>query len=174
MTSWIYGCVDPDAGYVVSGYSFGGYTAYATGGGLINEDGVPSKDLSDERVRGVMAFVPWNASGAMSSGTANITVPVLTIGGRVDATVGTDYLELHEHVSSTPRLLGDFDNVGHYSMCPIYCWYPGDGCGAAYYDQDDFIQLLGTTVLSWIEHNRGRPGALEQIPEQSGVWTLVE
>ena len=174
-SSILYGCVDPDAGYVVSGYSFGGYTAYATGGGLVDQTGAPaSLDLSDERVRGVMAFVPWNANGAMSEGTANITVPVLTIGGRVDATVGTDYIGLHEPVTATPRLLGDFDNVGHLSFCPIYCWYPVDGCGAAYYDQDDFTQLIRTTVLSWIEHNRGRPGALEQIPEQSGVWTLVE
>jgi hypothetical protein len=173
--SILYGCVDESAGYVVSGYSFGGYTAYATGGGLINAPDAPASiDLSDDRVTGVMTYVPWNAYGAMSEGTASIDVPVLTIGGRMDETVGTDYLDLHDPITATPRLLGDFEDVGHLSFCPIYCWSPGDGCGPGNYDQDDFISLTRTTVLSWIEHIRGRPGAIEQIPEQDGAWTLVE
>ena len=173
----LYGCVDEAAGYVVSGYSFGGYTAYATGGGLINLPGAPeSINLSDERVTGVIAMAPWNAYEALTTGTSNIDVPVLTIGGRDDATVGIQYLAMHGEVQSTPRLLADFTGVGHYSFTPIYCWSSGDGCGEGYYDQDDFIAVIKTTVIAWLEHIRDRPGAIDQLPESSDAltWTLVQ
>ena len=44
------GCVDADAGYVVSGYSFGGYTAYAVAGATVNNPmGEPTYDFHDPR-----------------------------------------------------------------------------------------------------------------------------
>ena len=41
-SSPLHGCADPAAGYVVTGYSFGGYTAYATAGALVNDGIVPT------------------------------------------------------------------------------------------------------------------------------------
>ena len=73
--SELYGCVDEAAGFVVSGYSFGGYTALVTGGGLVNEDDVPVHDISDDRVTAVVTFAPWNAYGLLSDGTAEMMCP---------------------------------------------------------------------------------------------------
>jgi len=176
-TSGFYGCVDAADGYVAAGYSFGGYTAYATGGALVNDSsGDATVDYSDDRVTGIVTYAPWNAYETLTTGTSGIDVPVLTIGGDSDSTVGTQYRSLHSQIESTPRLLGAFDNVGHYSFTPIYCWGWGDGCGPYYFDQDTFVAMVKPTVLSWIEHIRGREGAIEQIPEYAGevTWTLVE
>ncbi len=176
--SEFYGCVDPDDGYFMTGYSFGGYTAYANGGALVNgSQGEPSDDLGDSRVNGIVTFAPWDAYGLLTHGTSEITAPVLTIGGQRDDTVGTQYLELHGHIESTPRLLADFSNVGHYSFTPIYCAGEGDGCGGSYFDQGEFTDLVGTAVIAWAEHTRGVAGALEQIPGDIPgelTWTLVE
>jgi len=175
-SSSLYGCADADAGYVVSGYSFGGYTAYAVGGALVDDaSGDPTLDLSDSRVTAIITFAPWNAFSMLGAGTADITVPVMTIGGQEDATVGTQYLDLFDPIEGTPRLLGDFDNVGHYSFTPIYCAGYGDGCGPAFFDQDTFVEMTKTSVISWVEYLRGREGALEQVPAYSGevTWTLT-
>jgi len=174
----LYGCVDPDAGYLVTGYSFGGYTAYANGGALINGlGGEATGDISDPRVNGIITYAPWNASRVLTSGTSAVSVPVMTLGGQRDATVGTQYLDLHGHIENKPRILGDFENAGHYSFTPIYCATSGDGCGSNFFDQDEFTDLVQTAVLSWAEYTRGRAGAQQQIPGDIPgelSWTLVE
>jgi len=172
------GCVDPDAGYLVSGFSFGGYTAYATAGAQINDaSGTETQQIGDDRVTGVVAFAPWDGFGALTDGTSMIEVPVLTLGGQRDATVGTQYLSLHAPIDARPKLLGDFDNAGHLSYTPIYCFVPGDGCGSSFIDQDLFTDLLATTVLSWAEYLRGDDSALDQLPgELDGelTWSIEE
>ena len=37
------------------------------------------------------------------------------------------------------------------------------------------MNLMGTTILSWLEYLEGRPGAFEQIPKSSAElrWELV-
>ena len=83
-TSPLSGCVDEDAGYVVSGYSFGGYTAYVTGGASASDwSGAAITDRADPRVTAVVTIAPWDAY-AITDGTADIDVPVLTIGGERD------------------------------------------------------------------------------------------
>jgi hypothetical protein len=173
----LFGCVNAQSGYFVSGYSFGGYTAYATGGAGVNDQsGEPTVHLGDPRVRGVVALAPWDAEGTLSTGIGQISVPVLSVGGERDATVGTQYKSLHGQVTSTPRILANFPNAGHYSYTPIYCFGDVNGCGSDFVDQDWFIQTLKTMVLSWVETVRGRPGALEQLPVASDElsWSLVE
>ena len=99
------GCVDADAGYIASGYSFGGYTAYVTGGALVNDATyTPLYDLSDRAVRGghLRALA---AAGALTTGTAEIDVPVLTLGAARDGIVFTEYEFLHGAVTATPRVL---------------------------------------------------------------------
>ena len=171
-----YGCVDPSAGYVASGYSFGGYTAYANGGARVNNEvGDPTVDASDPRVTSVVALAPWGGYGLLTTGMTYMEVPVLTLGGERDATVGVDYKGLHRQIQSTPRLMGSFPNGGHYSFAPLYCFSDGDGCGSDFYPQPDFMNLMGTTILSWLEYLKGRPGAFEQIPKSSAElsWELV-
>jgi hypothetical protein len=125
----------------------------------------------------VVAYAPWNVSGALSTGTSEIDVPVLSIGSQRDDTVGTQFLSLHDNVQSTPRLLGDFEDIGHFSYAPIYCAFlSDDGCGDDYMDTDLFSDMMRTATLSWIEHLRGRSGAIEQLPElaDDGEWSLVD
>jgi predicted dienelactone hydrolase len=176
--SALYGCVDPDAGYVTTGFSFGGYTAYANGGAALNDEmGQPTVDYSDPRVRAIITYAPWDGFYAITSGTSQITVPVMTIGGQMDETLGTQYILLFAPIESTPRLLGDIDRGGHLSFTPIYCQFvTTDGCGIDFIALDTFTDALKTAVISWLEYLNGRPGAIDQIQDYPGelTWTLTE
>jgi predicted dienelactone hydrolase len=133
--------------------------------------------LGDSRVNAIVTFAPWNAYSMLQSGTAEIAVPVLTIGGDRDATVGTQYKTLHAKIETTPRALASYANAGHFSYTPLYCsFYSSNGCGSNYVDQDIFVEMMKTTVLSWLEYLRGREGAFEQLPEYSGelTWDIVQ
>jgi predicted dienelactone hydrolase len=162
------GCVDEDLGYVVSGYSFGGYTAYVTAGASAWDwTGAPVTDRADSRVTAVVTQAPWAAGGALTDGTADIDVPVLSIGAERDDTVGTDYLSLHSHITTTPRALASFFDAGHYSPVPIYCFGWGDGCGPDYVSSEVYQDIVKTSILAFVEHLRDREGAWEQIAEDA-------
>ena len=170
------GCVDEDAGYVVSGYSLGGYTAYAVGGGRVTGEMADTlADVADPRATQIVTHAGWDATGFIGTGAADIEIPVLTIGGERDATVGTDSLELHTHVRSVPRARATFFDGGHFTPAPIYCMAWGDGCGPAYVDPDVYAAITKTSILAFLEHNRGYVGAWEQIVEDPAVveWELV-
>jgi predicted dienelactone hydrolase len=158
------GCVDPAAGYVVAGSSFGGYTAYVTGGALVDDPIAPTLDLSDPAVRAVVAFVPWDAFGLLSRGTRSVDVPVLSFGGERDTTVGTTYLDLWSHLTTEPRVGYSFPDGGHMTFTPIWCVQPGNGCGPSYVDQTVAVETAFTATLAFLEHLRGRSGALRQMP----------
>ena len=164
------GCVDGSAGYVVAGYSFGGYTAYATAGGLVNDDqGTPTYDLSDRRATGVVTYFPWTGE-ALGAGTAEIEVPVLTWGGARDATVGIDYETLHGPIESTPRALGVFPDGGHYTFTQLYCpFITNDGCGGDFVDEDLAYPAARTGVLGFLTGN------LDLLEDIDGAleWEIV-
>lgn len=168
----LFGCVDPDAGYVVSGNSFGGYTAYAVGGALVNDPFSPTLDLSDPRATAIVTFVPWDALGAITTGASAVDLPVLTYGAERDATVGTDYRDLFREVNSTPRRKLSFPDAGHMSFTPLWCVAPGNGCFGSFTDLDDTVAIAQTGTLSFLEELRGRDGAIEQFP-QPGPFRLV-
>jgi len=150
----LHGCVDPAAGYVVGGYSFGGYTAYATAGGLVNDTaGEPTYDLSDSRVTSVVAYFPWTGD-ALDDGTAEIEVPVLTWGATRDSTVGTDYDILHGPIESTPRALGVFPDGGHHTFTQLYCpFIEENGCGDEFVSEDVAYPAARTGVLGFLTGN---------------------
>lgn len=166
------GCVDPDAGFVASGNSFGGYTAYATGGALVNDPLFPTIDLSDPAVRAIVTFVPWSVVGLLGSGVGQVDVPVLTFGGYRDATVGDDFETLYAEVGSRPRVKYAFPDGGHLSFTPLWCDAPGNGCGPSFIDTDVAVQVAWTGTLAFLEHLRGRDGAVGQLP--AGGPFLVE
>ena len=169
-SSPLFGCVDPTEGYVASGYSFGGYTAFVLGGAAARDwTGVPIDEAADARVNAVVTHAAWSAFGAIGDGTEAMTVPVMTVGGARDATAGTAYLRLHNRVSSTPRALASFPDGGHYSGTAIYCIAWGDGCGPYYVDTTLYESIVKTSVLAFLEHVRGAEGAWEQLVEDSGV-----
>jgi predicted dienelactone hydrolase len=169
----IAGCVDPDAGYVASGNSFGGYTAYATGGALVNDPFAPTLDLSDPDVRAIVTFVPWAVLGLLGSGAGDVTVPVLTFGGERDSTVGTDFQTLFGYLTTTPRVGYSFPDGGHLSFTPLWCDAPGNGCGPSFVDTDIAVEVAWTGTLSFLEHLRGRDGAAAQLP-LTGPFSVAE
>ena len=149
----------------------------AVGGSLVNFFGVPTYDYGDERVSSVVALAPWKAFGGMSSGTSSLDVPLLTIAGGQDVTVWGDPADLYSHVTATPRAMGTFPEAGHMSFAPSFCLGWGNGCGPFALDEEIFTSALSTSVLAWLEALRGRPGAIEQLPQGTPdlvTWDLVE
>ena len=174
-TSPLAGCVDDAAGYVVSGYSLGGYTAYAIGGARVSDGwGGSIVGLSDSRATQVVTHAAWDGVRLIDSGTSDIDVPVLTIGGERDLTVRTRYLDLHRHVRATPNARASFYDAGHFTPVPVYCIAWGDGCGPSYMDPGVYAEITQTSILAFLQHNRGYTGAWEQIVEDSTVvdWVL--
>lgn len=175
------GCVDGAAGYAVSGHSFGGYTAYAAGGALIDDPTTGAAlDISDPRVWSVMAWAPWNADGVLGDGTSAIAAPVLTLGGERDETTPPEMVRsLHAGVTATPRYLGMHATAGHNSFAPIACELgleADNGCGADDVDLDAFTAQVGLISLAFLESTLGTSGAIEQLPttDEALVWEIVE
>ena len=171
----LWGCVDEGAGYVASGYSFGGYTAYVTGGATARDWwGTEIAGVADERVTAIVTHASADA-GALGVGAGDIAVPVLTIGAERDDTVGTEYFGIHSHIESTPRALASFYEAGHYSGVPIYCVSWGDGCGPDYVSSDVYTGIVKTSVVAFVEELRGREGAWEQLVEDPDAlsWETV-
>jgi predicted dienelactone hydrolase len=169
----LFGCVDPDAGFTVSGNSFGGYTSYATGGALVNDPFFPTVDLSDPRVNAIVNYVPWSVVGLLGSGVDAISVPVLTFGGERDATVGDDFRTLFNDLTTEPRVMYAFPDGGHLSFTPLWCDAPGNGCGAAFVDTDVAVAVAQTATMAFLEANRLRSGAVAQLPT-NGPFTRRE
>jgi predicted dienelactone hydrolase len=163
-TSPLFGCADPDAGYVVSGNSFGGYTAYAVGGALVNDPFSPTLDLGDPAATAVVTYVPWDAFFSLTSGPSAMTVPVLTFGADRDSTVGDVYRDLFAEVNSLPRSGIAFPDAGHLSFTPIWCVAPGNGCGPSFTDLDVTVGVAEQGTLAFLEDLRGRVGAWDQFP----------
>lgn len=178
--STLAGCVDPAAGYAVVGHSFGGYTAFVTAGATV-VDPYTSETLSlgDAAVWASVPLAPWDAGGLLSDGVSAITVPVMTLSGTLDeTTVWRSVQSLHNGVTSTPRILGEFPNAGHYSFSPMACdlGTTGDGCGDGFIDATTMNPLVNASVLSFLEEVRGSADGLAQLPAESAelIWEIVE
>jgi predicted dienelactone hydrolase len=170
------GCVDPSAGYAVAGHSFGGYTAYAAGGATVNNpDGGGALDLSDPRVWAVLTWAPWDAFGAITTGTSKIEVPVMCLSGLLDATTPWGQVTaLYDALEVEPRYLGQLPTAGHYSFSPVACATGGvgDGCGDGFIDLERVTVLVATSSLAFLESIVTDPGAIEHRAEASDdlVW----
>ncbi|MFT4978869.1 MAG: putative dienelactone hydrolase [Myxococcota bacterium] len=179
-SSPLFGCVDAAAGYAVSGHSFGGYTAYATAGATVNLPEGGTAAPGDSRVWAALPMAPWNVSGALTDGTADITVPVMTLSGTLDTTTPWSMVTaLHGALTTTPRYLGEFPDAGHDSFAPVSCTaFPngGDGCGDEFIDLTLFAELVNTAGLSFFESSRGVAGAIEQLPYDSAelLWEIED
>ena len=172
------GCVDASAGYVASGYSFGGFTAYAVGGARIDNVAMQqSFFFGDDRVRGVMTFAPWDAFGSMTTGTAKIKVPVLTIGPARDQLIGPDYKVMHSSVTSKPKILGEFADAGHLTLMANSCGKElfQDGCGpGTWVNLDDFKRQVSQGATAFFAYLNGKKNALKTIVDEAGLveWTV--
>lgn len=177
----LYGCVDEAQGYAVSGHSFGGYTAYVAAGADISDpaDTTQTLQLGDSRVWAAIPLAPWDVDGILSTGTAAITVPVMTLSGTKDTTTDWDMVSgLHNGLTVTPRYLGEFPDAGHYSFAPIACmvYSSTNGCGDRFIDEQTLTALVNVAGTSFLESVRGSDGAIDQLPADSDdlMWEIVE
>ena len=151
--SVLFGCVDPNEGYIASGFSFGGYTAYVLAGALVNDAlGEPTIDLGDSRVQAALVYAPWSAF-ILGEGTRALEVPVLSLDSARDLTVGADASVLFSSVKSTPRASGQFLNGGHFTFAPQYCPYlPVDnGCGEDNVDPELAMAIIIERSVFFLE-----------------------
>ena len=175
--STLSGCIDPDAGYAVSGHSFGGYTSFAAAGASLNApEGVVSRH--DDRTWAVVAMAPWDVEGVLEpDGMTTVATPVMTLSGALDRdTTWSQVSGLHERIETSPRYLGEFPLGGHASFAPITCTFFGgeDGCGDDYIDEATFTALVSEAGTAFLESIRGMEGAAEAIPTDSDDLIWVE
>ncbi len=171
----LFGCIDETNGYAVAGHSFGGFTAYSTAGASFDHPttGV-AESRTDDRVWAAIAMAPWDVGGRLNTGMAEISVPVLTLGGTLDVTTPwTMIAGLHETLTTTPRFLGEFPEAGHFSFAPVSCLvFEGDGCGDGFLDLETFTTLVNASSLAFLEGAQGVEGAHDALPEHPALrWT---
>lgn len=195
------GCVDPEAGYAVSGHSFGGYTTLATAGAVLDVgavadwcaatpewlcDGVaewsdahpgePVADLSDDRV---WAAVPMAPAGyeALLGGLADIAVPTMVLGGTADTltTLDEQVVPLYAGLTVSPRHLGELTDASHYTFSNACDLAPGwEGCGDPGILPDAIAHpLIAEVTTAFLLEQLGDPDAGSHLPpvDPEWVWT---
>lgn len=171
------GCVDGAAGYAVAGHSFGGFTTYATAGAPFEHPTTGgTEDRADGRVWAAIAMAPWDVGGLLDTGMAEISVPVLTLGGTLDVTTPWSMIAgLHDTLTATPRFLGEFPEAGHFSFAPVSCLvFEGDGCGDGFVDLETFTTLVNASSLAFLEGVQGVEGAHDALPDDPALqWTAA-
>lgn len=169
-------CVDLAEGYAAMGHSFGGYTAFASAGAEVNDPtagGAPIH-LGDPRVWAMVALAPWDGSGAITDGTADVDVPALVLTGRQDATTTLPQVRgLWQPMTVSPRVFGVIDTAGHYSFAPAACLLEDtDGCGPGYVDEATFTAIVRRSVAAFLAARLGAPDAEAQVAVEDAllVW----
>lgn len=174
------GCVDDADGYAVSGHSFGGYTAFAAAGALVDDFFTDEQhDYSDDRVWAAVPLAPWDVDGAIIEGASAIDVPVMVLTGDRDTTTDLEMVEgMYDPLTVEPRYLGRFLRAGHYSFSPMACDFgleSDNGCGADDLPLDELAALTNVSALAFLESVRGRSEAIEQLPStEEMVWSSNE
>ncbi|MEC7946674.1 MAG: hypothetical protein VX265_03840 [Myxococcota bacterium] len=186
------GCVDPDDGYAVAGHSFGGYTALAVAGAIVDPETVlpyctstrdwlcaeveahfqrePVRpvDLSDGRVWASVPMTPAGM-GALAGGLGGVAVPVLMWGGGRDTltSMADSVLPLFSGLAHEPRHLATVVDAGHYTFSDACTFLPtSDDCTPPHRPPDEVHRLVNTMTTAFLDRHRGF--------EQSARWLPVE
>jgi predicted dienelactone hydrolase len=188
------GCVDPEAGYAISGHSFGGYTTLAVAGAAIDLDAglefcatsgewmcgdlerwaasggaLGRHDLSDDRV---WAALPMAHAGheILFTGLPEIDIPVLILGGGQDpgTTIEGQAQPSFDALSaSEPRHLGEIERAGHFAFsdaCTLLSGWVGDECSESYIDPQEAHHMIRVWTSAFLQQARGRTDACDYLP----------
>ncbi len=168
-------CVDPDAGYAVSGHSFGGYTAFAVAGAELNDptNGGAPTTRGDDRAWAMVALAPWDGSGVISDGTRLVDIPAMVLTGRQDETTPLLMVRrLWNAIEVAPRAFGIIDNAGHYTFSPVACLLEtGDGCGDAFLQEEEVNPIIQQAAAAFLFEQLGVEGASDQVGVERDVMT---
>jgi len=187
----LYGCVDPQAGYMVVGHSFGGYTALAVAGAFVDTDDVaaicaseggwlcddvaawaalhPDQtiwDGHDPRAWAAVALSPA-AYETLHAGLSAITIPTLIQVGTLDEITpwASTVQPIWDGLQAQPRAAALVDGAGHYSFsdaCEIAATFPD--CAPPYRDPAEVHDLSRTLTLAWGLQALGDAGAGAWLP----------
>ncbi len=197
------GCADMDAGYAVSGHSYGGYTSVAVAGATLDVAGLEAScaesdefwceildtwkvehpdeteaDLSDPRA---WASVPMTPAGAtlFGAGVANVGVPMAILAGTLDdiTPADTEAQPIFDGLEVAPRAIAVVDGAGHLSFsdaCLLVSTL--DECGEGYLPVADVQRITLAVSVAFLDWIRGDADAREQLPpnEDALSWTLTE
>lgn len=199
----LHDCVDPDAGYQVSGHSYGAYTALAVGGAkldLAHLDGLcenpddflcdaleywwadhPGEtlvDRSDDRVTAVLPMTPaaWQMFG---DHLADIVVPTLIMGASEDSltTMATEVRPTWERLAATPRYLAVLEGADHFSYSNLCSLIPmGDYCDEGSLDMEKGHRVIREAATAFLDVARGETRSAEWLPLDHDLltWESVE
>jgi predicted dienelactone hydrolase len=162
-------CVDPEAGFAISGHSFGGWTTLVLSGATIDLAGLTTHceldgdflcgldsdpDLSDNRV---WAAVPLAPTGAVSlgPGLADLRVPIFIIAGLQDqsTTWEEQALPIFQQLD-TPATLAGLDGLGHFSFADP-CIVGDDGCGGDFLPAEQAQHQISTLATAFLNEQLG-------------------
>jgi predicted dienelactone hydrolase len=186
----LYGCIEEEAGYALIGHSFGGYTALATGGAVIDvaasvawcsehggwlcdwSSGYAAEfgedtiiDSTDSRITAILPMAPAGYE-ILVGGLPLIAVPTVIIGGSEDESVDwtTELRPLYDALSIPPRSLGQFMGAGHYTFsnaCQIAPFF--EGCDPSMSDAVAH-PLINTLTTAWLRGLNGDSEAGAYFP----------
>lgn len=203
-SSPLYGCVDPAAGYAVSGHSYGGYTSLAVAGATLNvtalqawcassgdaacdtlqawvdeHPGETEMDLSDPRA---WASVPMAPAGdaLFQGGAAGVGVPMVILAGTMDDTtpLETEAQPIFDDMVVTPRALAVVAGAGHLSFsdaCSLVPSYP-ECSDPDFLPVEDVQRISVEVAIPFLDAVRGVHGAADALPpdEQALTWTSID
>jgi len=198
--SALYDCIDPAAGYAVTGHSFGGYTTLAVAGATLDLAGLAvmcaayddllcgaeavwdtwfpdddSGDLSDDRVWAAVAQAPAGKV-AFADGLADIEVPILVVGGLIDDITPweTEVRPIYDLLAANPRYLAGLEGVGHFTFTD-FCFPGFNGCNPGDLPVEETHALLTDLVQATFDVARGEERARPWLPPESDalVWESV-
>lgn len=189
----LYGCVDPAAGYAVIGHSFGGYTALAVAGAVLDlgrakeicevggwlcqhipaieaQYGVDAViDGSDARIWASVPMAPA-AYELLAGGLADIQIPVLQLAGDADTSVTLPEIELIVGDLTTEADLGVLLGGSHYSFSDACTIVPeSDYCPAPLEDSIAHDRI-NAAILTRLRGLLGDTEAGAQFPPQATEW----
>ncbi|MDP2316613.1 MAG: hypothetical protein Q8P41_27210 [Pseudomonadota bacterium] len=194
------GCVDPDAGYAISGHSFGGYTTFAVAGATLDAAasaewcathdewlcadfaasmaaaGETTLDFGDPRV---WAAVPMAPAGyeVLVGGLANIAVPTMVLGGSLDTLtpMASQVTPLYAGLTVETRFLGEVEGAGHFTFSDACAILPTfDDCGPPYLSDDVAHPIIATATTAFFQWVQGQEQAAAWLPDPEVaelVWT---
>jgi predicted dienelactone hydrolase len=188
-------CMDPEAGFAISGHSFGGYTTMALAGGRYDsaataeycedydwwlcEDALsrtePDSELSgtDDRV---WAAVPMAPAGyeVLIGGLSEVTAPVMVLGGSKDELTPMEWQvgPIYDGLRSSPRMLGSLTDAGHFlfsNACEILA-STNEECTDEYLLAEVGHPEVAATTTAFLRWVLGEQELEEHLPYSPELW----
>jgi predicted dienelactone hydrolase len=195
------GCIDRADGYAVAGHSFGGWTAAAAAGAVIDPvaiaavcgtsrgwlcqildeiDTAELLDLSDPRIWASVAMAPSSPYTFGDEGAGMHDTPSFILGGDDDTLTPweTDQVPLYEALTARPRALAQVVGASHYTFSEACLLFPTDEYCRGDIDLTEAHTLISAMTLAFLERIRGvdEGTADAWLPPDDArvVWTSVE